>query len=99
MGDGFKIISGIIFLVVAVSLPVTIFMVNQNQDIRQQADEIPTTLITTTPGCPAVNSDGTTNTCRPQAFCNTGETVKYDGNDMCTTSLGRQAFCCTQPAQ
>ncbi|OGH25771.1 MAG: hypothetical protein A3C27_01890 [Candidatus Levybacteria bacterium RIFCSPHIGHO2_02_FULL_39_36] len=97
MGEGYKTISGIVFLFVAISLPVTIFLVNQKQDIRQEATEVPSSEVTGTPGCPAVNPDGTTNTCRPQSYCLSGEIVKYDGNEMCTTSLGRQAFCCTQP--
>ena len=46
-----------------------------------------------------LNPDGTTNICRPQAFCEKYETVKYDGNEMCTTSLGRESFCCTAPKQ
>jgi hypothetical protein len=98
MDDRAKILSGIVFLVVAVSLPVTIFLVNQPQNIQQQATEIPSVEVTTMPGCPAVNPDGTTNTCRPQSYCNSGETVKYDGNEMCTNSLGREAFCCTAPS-
>ena len=85
-------------MVVAISLPVTIFLVNQPQNIRQEAGEIPSAqTITSTPGCPAVNSDGTTNTCRPQSYCNTGEIVKYEGNEMCTTTLGQESFCCTLP--
>jgi len=90
-----NVLSGIIFIIVAISLPVTIFLVNQPQDIRQQASE--PTLPVGAPGCPAVNSDKTTNTCRPQPYCEPGETIKYEGNDMCTTSLGKESFCCTQP--
>ncbi|HVT00959.1 MAG TPA: hypothetical protein VHE53_01845 [Patescibacteria group bacterium] len=97
MDNAMKIFTGIVFLVIAVSLPVTIFLVNKPQDIRQHADEVPSAIqVTSVPGCPAVNSDGSVNTCRPQSYCNPGETVKYDGNEMCTTSLGRTAYCCTQ---
>ena len=100
MENGMKILSGIVFLVIAISLPVTIFLVNQPQDIRQQADEVPSApIVTSSPGCPAVNPDGTPNTCRPQSFCNPGETVKYDGNEMCTSSLGRASYCCTQTSK
>ena len=97
MDDKLKILGGIVFIVVSISLPVTIFLVNQPQNIQQQATEIPSTQVTSMPGCPAVNSDGSVNTCREQSYCNPGETVKYDGNSMCTSSLGRDAFCCTQP--
>lgn len=97
MDDKSKILTGIVFLVVAISLPVTIFMVNQTQNIRQEASEIPSADVASNPGCPAVNPDGTTNICRPQAYCEEREIVKYDGNEMCTTSLGRESFCCTQP--
>lgn len=101
MNEGSKIIGGIVFLFVAISLPVTIFLVNQQQYVRPQADVIQSADIspTTAQGCPAINSDGTSNICRPQSFCNPGETVKYEGNEMCTTSLGRTAFCCTLPPQ
>ncbi len=100
MSDLSKALTGIVFLVVAISLPVTIFLVNTPQSNQGQADVIqgasPTPVLAA--GCPAVNSDGSSNTCRAQSFCNPGETVKYDGNEMCTTSLGREAFCCTIPA-
>ncbi len=94
-----KILTGIVFAVVAISLPVTMFLVNQPQNIKQEATAIPSVMVTVAPGCPAVNSDGTSNICRPQSYCEPGETVKYDGNEMCTSSLGRAAFCCTQPLQ
>lgn len=96
MNDASKILTGIVFIVVAISLPITIFLVNQSQDIRQQATEVPSAETTSAPGCPAANPDGTTNICRPQTYCEPGETVKYDGNEMCTNSLGRNSFCCTK---
>ena len=99
MDDKAKILSGIVFLIVAISLPVTIFLVNRPQSIKQQATEVPSAATSVPPGCPAVNPDGTTNTCRLQSYCNPGETVKYDGNEMCTTTLGRDSFCCTAPKQ
>lgn len=100
MGEISKILTGIVFLVVAVSLPATIFLVNQSTSIKQEASVVQQApIVTTMPGCPAINPDGTANTCRPQSFCEPGETVKYDGNEMCANSLGRAAFCCTQPAQ
>lgn len=99
MSDLSKALTGIVFLVVAISLPVTIFLVNTPQTNQQQADEVQSAQPTAAmaPGCPAVNSDGSSNTCRAQSFCDPGETVKYDGNEMCTTTLGRDAFCCTKP--
>jgi hypothetical protein len=92
-----KILGGLVFLGVAISLPVTIFLVNQRQTLTPQAKELPSAQISITPGCPAVNPDGSTNICRPQSYCNPGEIVKYEGNEMCTTSLGRNSFCCTIP--
>ena len=97
MNGGIKTLGGIVFLFVAISLPVTIFLVNQRQTLAPQATEVPSAQISVSPGCPAVNPDGSTNTCRPQTFCETGETVKYEGNEMCTTSLDRDSFCCTLP--
>jgi|SRR3989344_817483 len=100
MGDTEKVLTGIVFLIVAVSLPVTIFMVNQRQNIRQEATEIPSAdVVTSNLGCPAVNPDGTTNICRPQTYCEDQEIVKYDGNEMCTMSLGKASFCCTLPLE
>ena len=97
MHDGMKVLGGLVFLLVAISLPVTIFLVNQRQTLTPQATEIPSAQVTTSPGCPAVNPDGSTNICRPQTYCNPGEIVKYEGNEMCTTSLVRESFCCTIP--
>ena len=99
MNDGTKVLGGLVFLLVAISLPVTIFLVNQRQTLTPKASEIPSAQVTTSLGCPAVNPDSSTNTCRPQAYCNPGEIVKYEGNEMCTTSLGRDSFCCTIPKQ
>ena len=99
MNDGTKVLGGLVFLLVAISLPVTIFLVNQRQTLTPQATEVPSAQVTTHPGCPAINPDSSTNTCRPQTYCNPGEIVKYEGNEMCTTSLGRDSFCCTIPKQ
>lgn len=99
MEDNLKILTGVVFLVAAIALPVTIFLVNQPQETRQQAATIPEATVTITPGCPAVNPDGTTNTCRPQTYCLAGEKVKYEGNEMCTQALSRSSFCCTVPKQ
>ena len=100
MNDVSKILTGVVFLVVAISLPVTIFLVNTPQNNRPEATEIESAAPTQAlpAGCPAVNPDGTSNTCRAQEYCNAGETVKYDGNEMCSTSLGRTAYCCTSAA-
>lgn len=83
------------FLAVAILLPITIFMVNRPQDIRQQASiESEGLGPTSIPGCPAENEDGTTNVCRAQLKCPIGETVKEDGNSECSERLQQTAICC-----
>lgn len=78
-------------------LTVTMFLVNQRQDIRQQASnslQEPSPTIEA-PGCPSLNSDGRANVCRAEANCPLGEVKKETGTDECTTRLGKLAICCT----
>lgn len=77
-------------------LTITMFLVNQRQDIRQQAStalQEPTPTIEV-PGCPAQNSDGRINVCRAEANCPLGEVEKESGNKECTQKLGKLAICC-----
>jgi len=94
-----NVLGALTVIVVGLLLPVTIFIVNQQnpQDIRQQA-ATPTPSISIAPeGCPTQNPDRSTNTCRPTLYCNSGETVKYEGNEECTRKLNKESFCCTKP--
>jgi hypothetical protein len=90
-----KIYSGIMFLVVAISLPVTIFLVNRPQTLEQQAaQKVPEPTIADA-GCPIKNPDGTKNICRPEPYCLTGEKMKFNGNEECSQLLGKEGSCCT----
>ncbi len=98
LNENQKLMYGAISIgIVAIILPVTIFVVNQQQDIRQQASQeiAAPTLPPVVKGCPETNPDGTKNTCRPTLYCLTGEQVRYEGNDECTKRLNRESFCCT----
>lgn len=78
-------------------LTVTLFLVNQPQDIRQQASSV-TSLPTPTlepAGCPDANPDGRVNICRSEATCHAGEFEKESGKDECTARLGKLSKCCT----
>jgi len=84
-------------IAVGIMLPITIFMVNRPQDIRQQASNnlktqtLPSAAV---PGCPETNADKTVNICRPQLKCPLGETVKIDGSAECTSRLQKPSICC-----
>lgn len=81
---------------VGVVLSITIFLVNQPQDIRQQASTtIAATPTVEPPGCPATNPDGRENICRSEATCHAGEYEKENGKEECTTRLGKLSRCCT----
>lgn len=87
-----QVVAAAFIIAVGLSLPVTIFIFNQPKDIRQQAA---TKSIEMPPGCPATNPDGTVNTCRLGVGCLKNESVKWDGNDECTTKLTKTSYCCT----
>lgn len=78
-------------MAVGVSLPITIFIFNQPKDIRQSA----ASKVVEVPGCPSSNPDGTINICRLGVGCLKNESVKWDGNDECTTKLTKTSYCCT----
>lgn len=77
-------------------LSVTMFLVNQRQDIRQQASNnfLEPTPIVETPGCPPNNPDGRVNVCRAEANCPLGEVERESGKKECTQRLGKLAICC-----
>lgn len=77
-------------------LTITMFLVNQRQDLRQQAssalkEPAPTVEVS---GCPAQSPDGRANVCRAEANCPLGEVEKENGSDECTKKLGKLAICC-----
>lgn len=87
------VVSAGLVLVIGLMLPVTLFMFNQQQDIRQQAAS--TTEYNFPAGCAETNPDKSTNTCRPTVSCLQGEYVKWDGNDECTKKLSKTSYCCS----
>ncbi|MDO8269793.1 MAG: hypothetical protein Q7T54_03940 [Candidatus Levybacteria bacterium] len=97
MGSKYSILSFVSVIGVGFVLAVTIFLVNQPQDIRQQASSAvsPTPVVEEEAGCPTQNSDGRSNVCRAEAACPAGEIEKENGKSDCTQRLGKIARCCT----
>lgn len=92
----FSIFSVVSVLGIGFVLTITMFLVNQRQDIRQQASTnfaqpSPTTEV---PGCPTNNPDGSINICRAEANCPLGELEKETGKEECSKRLGKIAICC-----
>lgn len=89
--------SALTVIAVGIMLPITMFMLNRPQDIRQQAsnklNNQPSPTISV-PGCPEKNGNGTINICRPQVKCPLGETIKEDGNAECVSRLQKPSICC-----
>lgn len=96
-GNKFSILSVMSVVGIGFMLTVTMFLVNQRQDIRQQAS---TSIQEPTPtseaqGCPPSNTDGRANVCRVEAKCPLGEVERETGKDECAGRLGKLAICCT----
>src|SRR5581483_10245064 len=65
-----KTIEFLAVIAIGISLPLTMFLVYRQEDIRQRAAQssiTPTQEVTQ--GCPAINADGTKNVCRNTAYC------------------------------
>lgn len=97
MGSKYSILSVVSVFGVGLTLAVTIFLVNQRQDIRQQASS---TISAPSPtiepeGCPDTNMDGRQNVCRSVAACPLGEIEKENGKSECTQKMGKLSRCCT----
>jgi hypothetical protein len=86
------VLSAFFIIGIALVLPITIFISNQTQTVRQEASignyDLPS-------GCPETNPDRTTNTCRPTLSCPDGEYIKWDGNDECEQKLQVPSYCCS----
>lgn len=96
MGNKYSILSVLSVVGIGFVLTVTMFLVNQRQDIRQQASNAlnePTPTVEVS-GCPPQSPDGHTNVCRTEANCPLGEVEKENGNDECTRKLGKLSICC-----
>lgn len=95
MSNSKSILTAFSVLGVGMVLSITIFLVNQPQDLRPQASTIklPTPTIDV-PGCPAKTPDGKTTICRTDTSCQLGEVEKTNGDTECTQRMGKSALCC-----
>lgn len=96
LNNKYSILSILSVVGIGFVLTITMFLVNQRQDIRQQAstalqEPTPTPEV---PGCPAKNTNGRVNVCRAEANCPLGEVERESGKEECTQRLGKLAICC-----
>lgn len=87
------VVGALLVLMIAIVLPITVFVFSQQQTNRQEASG--TNAYDFPAGCPSTNPDRSMNTCRPQLSCLKDEYIKWDGNDECNQKLAVPSYCCS----